>query len=333
MFPLHDRGYKRLFSHPSFFQQLLESFVKEAWVSELDFNQCEKMEKSFISEHYKSTESDLLYKVKLRGQEAYVYILLEFQSTVTWFMAVRFLHYLCSFWLDYAESQPLNRKLPAVFPVLLYSGDEKWTAATDLTQLLQHPNLFETYTPTFRYCAIVENDYQPEQLLAISNLVSTLFLAETHYDLDRLQIELFNLFDKEENKAAISLLLNWFRQLVVHGRKEGADYAVLEQVYTNKTEAKKMLETAIAKEQARIFAQGEAKGRIEGKAEGEAKGRAEGEAKGKADLLISLLEVRFSALTQTQKERLYALDTTSLLELSGKLWHVQSLSELFDDNE
>ena len=202
-----------------------------------------------------------------------------------------------------------------------------------MTQLLQHLNLFETYTPTFRYCAIVENDYQPEQLLAISNLVSTLFLAETHYDLDRLQIELFNLFDKEENKAAISLLLNWFRQLVVHGRKEGADYAVLEQVYTNKTEAKKMLETAIAKEQARIFAQGEAKGRIEGKAEGEAKGRAEGEAKGKADLLISLLEVRFSALTQTQKERLYALDTTSLLELSGKLWHVQSLSELFDDNE
>ena len=118
MFPLHDRSYKRLFSHPRFFRQLLENFVDEAWVKDLDFDQCEKMEKSFISAHYKATESDLLYKVKVRGQEAYIYILLEFQSTVTWFMAVRFMHYLSSFWLDYAENQPKHKKLPTVFPLL-----------------------------------------------------------------------------------------------------------------------------------------------------------------------------------------------------------------------
>ncbi|MDY6994189.1 MAG: Rpn family recombination-promoting nuclease/putative transposase, partial [Pseudomonadota bacterium] len=60
MFPVHDRGYKRLFSHPRIFRQLLESFVHEHWVKELDFEQCEKINKSFISEHYKATESDLL---------------------------------------------------------------------------------------------------------------------------------------------------------------------------------------------------------------------------------------------------------------------------------
>jgi hypothetical protein len=89
MYPLRDRSYKRLFSHPRLFRQLLES-------------------------------------------EAYIYILLEFQSTVTWFMVVRLLHYLSSFWLDYAENQPKQKKLPAVFPILLYSGEEKWTASTDL---------------------------------------------------------------------------------------------------------------------------------------------------------------------------------------------------------
>jgi len=76
MFPVHDRGYKRLFSHPRLFRQLLESFVNEAWVKALDFDHCEKLDKSFISQHYKSTESDLLYKVKCREQEIYVYILL-----------------------------------------------------------------------------------------------------------------------------------------------------------------------------------------------------------------------------------------------------------------
>jgi predicted transposase/invertase (TIGR01784 family) len=125
MFPLHDRGYKRLFSHPRWFRQLLETFVEEAWVKDIDFDHCEKVEKSFISEHYKQTESDLLYKVKLKGKEAYIYFLIEFQSTVTWFMAVRLLHYISSFWLDYAESQPQSKKLPAIFPLLLYSGDDQ----------------------------------------------------------------------------------------------------------------------------------------------------------------------------------------------------------------
>ncbi|MDY6992804.1 MAG: Rpn family recombination-promoting nuclease/putative transposase [Pseudomonadota bacterium] len=320
MFPVHDRGYKRLFSHPRLFRQLLESFVNEAWVKELDFEHCEKLDKSFISQHYKATESDLLYKVKCREQEIYVYILLEFQSTVTWFMAVRFLHYICSFWLDYAESQPTTKKLPAVFPLLLYSGEAQWTAKTDLAELLEQPNLFKSYTPTFRYYTIAEHDYEPEHLLKINNLVSTLFLAETHYDLELLQTQLLNLFDKEQDKQAVSLLFNWFKQLVVHGRREPVDYEALEQVYTQKTEAKQMLETAIAQEREKFFAQG--------RAEGEAQGWAKGQAYGRAELLIALLEKRFSALTPEQKKYIHQLDEKSLLALTEKLWQAQSVQDI-----
>jgi len=316
MFPIHDRGYKRLFSHPRLFRQLLESFVNEDWVKTLDFEHCEQLDKSFISEHYKSTESDLLYKVKVHGQEAYVYILLEFQSTVTWFMAVRFLHYICSFWLDYAERQPAIKKLPAVFPLLLYSGDDKWTAATDLAELLEQPNIFKSYTPQFRYCTIAEQDYQPEQLLKINNLVSTLFLAETHYDLELLKTQLLKLFDQEDDKEAVSLLFNWFKQLVVHGRREAVDYQALEQVYTEKTEVKQMLETAIAQEREKFFAQGKAEGRVEGKTEGQ------------AELLIALLEKRFSPLTPAQKAFLYQLESSQLIALSEQLWQAQSLADI-----
>jgi len=34
---IHDRGYQLLFSNPEIFRQLLESFVKQPWVSQLDF--------------------------------------------------------------------------------------------------------------------------------------------------------------------------------------------------------------------------------------------------------------------------------------------------------
>ena len=52
----------------------------------------------------------------------------------------------------------------------------------------------------------------------MNNLVSTLFLAETQYDLESLTNELVNLFARETDQEAISLLLNWFKQLVTHGR-------------------------------------------------------------------------------------------------------------------
>ncbi|BAP56903.1 hypothetical protein THII_2606 [Thioploca ingrica] len=336
MFPLHDRGYKRLFSHPRFFRQLLETFVDEAWVKDIDFDHCEKVEKSFISEHYKETESDLLYQVKLKGKEAYIYILIEFQSTVTWFMAVRLLHYLSSFWLDYAESQPQSKKLPAVFPLVLYSGDDKWTAQTDLAELLEQPELFQSYTPQFRYFKIAENEYSPAQLLQIRNIVSTLFLAETQYDLDLLKTELLNLFTQEEDKAAISLLLNWFKQLVVHGRREAIDYEELGQIYQSQVEAKQMIETAIAKERQQIFEQGKTAGWIEGEAAGLAKGEAAGWTKGKTEgrveFLMTLLETRFGPLNSAQQKQIYRLDAENLLKVSAKLWAAQSLAEILSES-
>jgi flagellar biosynthesis/type III secretory pathway protein FliH len=139
--------------------------------------------------------------------------------------------------------------------------------------------------------------------------------------LDLLKTELLNLFAQEEDKAAISLLLNWFKQLVVHGRHEAMDYEELEQVYQSQVEAKQMIETAIAKERQQIFEQGKAQGWIEG------------EATGKANLLIALLEMRFGPLSEAHKEQIYGLENVSLLKLSEKLWTAQSLSEILASDE
>ena len=57
---IHDSGYKKLFSNKVIFRQLIETFVKEDWVKDLDFDSCDTVDKSFISEHYKETESDII---------------------------------------------------------------------------------------------------------------------------------------------------------------------------------------------------------------------------------------------------------------------------------
>lgn len=114
-----------------------------------------------------------------------------------------------------------------------------------------------------------------KKLLKIKNLVSTLFLAEAYYDIEMLKNEFLALYDREEDKTAISLLLNWFLQLREHGRIASQDYEKLERVYANKEEVKEMLITAVQKEKQTIFDEGKREGKKEGKREGKKLGKIE----------------------------------------------------------
>src|SRR3990167_1112007 len=267
---IHDYGYKRLFSNVTIFRQLLESFVHEPWVKELDFSTAETVEHSFVSVEYQETESDLIYKLKRNQEDVYIYVLLEFQSTVQRFIGVRILNYITSLYLTMIQSWQVKEKLPPVFPILLYNGDPKWTAPETLAELVEHHDLLGDFGIGFKYLKIIENEYTYEQLLQIQNIVSTLFLTENHYNLEQLGHELLELFEKED-KTAVSLFLNWFKMLAVDGRIDSTNYRAFEKIYTNQMEVRDMFATAISEKDKRLIQEGEVKGRIETLAEAEAK--------------------------------------------------------------
>ena len=114
MVKIHDSGYKKLFANKTIFRELIQSFVHETWVKDIDFEACETLDKSFISDHYKQTESDIIYKLRLKDKEIYIFILIEFQSTVERFMALRMLNYITNFYMDYLKSNKKVKKLPAL---------------------------------------------------------------------------------------------------------------------------------------------------------------------------------------------------------------------------
>ena len=246
----------------------------------LDFDTCEPLDKSFISEHYKETESDLIYKIQFHDREVYIYILIEFQSTVDPFMALRVLNYITNFYMDFLVNSSGVNKLPAVFPIVLYNGEARWTAPVNLSELIEQTPPLGAFGLDFEYFLIAENQYSQEALLNIRNIVSTLFLAESYYDVEVLEAELLNLFSSESDKQAVSLFLNWFKQLAFHGRLESEDYESLESIYRTEEEVKTMLVTALEREREQIFQnglrEGEQKGKQEGLLEGEQKGRIEG---------------------------------------------------------
>jgi len=74
----HDLRYKKLFSHPKFVEELLTSFIKEDFISRMDFSSLEQENKSFVTSSYKGKESDIIYKVN-NGTPMRKYIQVKFK--------------------------------------------------------------------------------------------------------------------------------------------------------------------------------------------------------------------------------------------------------------
>jgi len=107
----YDAAYKYLFSSPRIVCQLLHSFVDIPLVKEIRPKDLELIEKSFVSEELERREADLVFKVNLRGQSAYIYILMEFQSTPDKAIPVRMLNYKGNFKISEFEITQTFRKV------------------------------------------------------------------------------------------------------------------------------------------------------------------------------------------------------------------------------
>lgn len=268
MHQIHDKGYKKLFRNKGIFRQLLQTFVPMSWVKDLDFATCECIDKTFISDEYKETASDVIHKIKLKNSEIFIVILTEFKSTVERFTGLSISSYIHDFYRDYLAANSGVRFLPPIFPVLLYNGNAKWSAPTELAELIQNPELLGEHAPRFKYFKIAINEYAREDLLKIGNVVSTLFLAEAHYDAEMLERVFLEIFDREEDKGPISLLLNWLAQLSKHERIPEEDFEKLERTFQSKAEVQEMLITALKREKQEYYNRGKTEGKVEGKIEG-----------------------------------------------------------------
>jgi predicted transposase/invertase (TIGR01784 family) len=270
MTEIYDRGYKKLFSNKLLFQQLLQSFVPFDWVKELDFEHCELLDKTFISKEYQKRESDVIYKIQWRGNTAYVVILIEFQSSSDKFMALRILHYITSFYMRLKDSEKKLDKLPPIFPIMVYSGLDKWTAPTNIAELIENNNLLGDFALNFNYFKIAENEISVERLLEIGNAVSTLFLGEVHHDRAALIQAFSKLYQQPDSQPLLSILLNYFEQLSRHNKLDEVDWQALDKI-RSKQEINMFLENMkLCDETAyqKGISDGERKGILEGERAG-----------------------------------------------------------------
>jgi Putative transposase, YhgA-like len=161
-------------------RDLLRGFVHEDWVTQLDYETLEKVSGSYVSDDLRDREDDIVWRIRMKSTEGesspdwlYVYLLLDFQSSVDPYMAVRILTYVGLLYQDLIKSGRIqNGKLPAVFPLVLYNGERTWTAAREVSDLIEtSPTSLSAYRPKLRYF-LLDEGRAPESSLAEDNTVA-----------------------------------------------------------------------------------------------------------------------------------------------------------------
>ena len=163
-----------------------------------------------ISDELERREADLIFKVNLGGENAYIYILMEFQSSPDKAIPVRMLNYITMFY-DYLLRQSKAGKLPPVLPLLIYNGRRDWNVPLKLEELIE-PYIPERYIPHFEYLPIIEKNYSDETLSEINNLISTIMLIENSRDEEKLLKHVRRVAEcvRKEHIEDIRLFSKWF---------------------------------------------------------------------------------------------------------------------------
>ncbi|WP_018869230.1 Rpn family recombination-promoting nuclease/putative transposase [Thioalkalivibrio sp. ALgr3] len=279
----HDNSYKLLFSHPEMVRDLLTGFVREDWVRELDFSTLEKVNGSYVTDELRDREDDIVWRVRWGGGWLYVYLLLEFQSSVDRFMAVRMMTYLGLLYQDLIRQKALTPggRLPPVLPVVLYNGETRWTAAQNVGELVERvPGGLEHYRPDLSYLlldegAIVE---APDWSDETRNVAAALFrLEHNRNEQDLLDVlgRLVEWLRSPEQTGLRRSFVVWMRRVMLPHRAPGMELPPFNDLQ-DLHEVHDMLAERIKHWPDRWIEEGRQEGREEGRQEGLQEGLQEG---------------------------------------------------------
>ncbi|TXT38221.1 MAG: transposase [Comamonadaceae bacterium] len=312
----HDNAYKHLFSHPEAVRDLLRGFVVEDWVALLDFDTLQKVSSSYVSDDLRDREDDIIWRIRMenpssssnegdtpqQGEWVYVYLLLEFQSTVDNFMAVRILTYIGLLYQDLIKSGQVKgqTKLPPVFPLVLYNGVRPWNAEREIEQLIEPvPASLGAYRPRLRYFLMDEGRVSEDSLQQNDNPIASLMQIERALDpteLGALFKKLLNQLKAPQNTNLRRACTVWFNRIVLRRFDPTGDLPEIQDL----SEVQHMIGERIDIWKEQLIEQGMLAGKLEGKLEGMhegvQQGMQQGKLEGQAELLRRFLIRRFGIL-------------------------------------
>ena len=143
----HDRYIRSILSHPNVAQEFFSNHLPRKILDCIDLSSLELQKESFIDDKLNLQIADLLYKVTFDDQSGYLYLLMEHASTPDKLLPFRMLKYTTAI-MDHHLKQTGGKKLPVVYPLILYTGSKPYRYSTNIFDLFESDKKYakEIYT-------------------------------------------------------------------------------------------------------------------------------------------------------------------------------------------
>ncbi len=301
----HDAAYKAFFSNPEIFRNLLTNFVPKPLIADIDFDSLESFSTEHVTDKLSKRFNDVVWKLRWKDRDCYIYILLEFQSSPDYWMPVRILTYTSLLWENIIKKngKKLGKKLPFVFPIVIYNGSREWSAPLSISQLLEGvPKYLEQYIPRHSYFLLDIARIGKQDLGEDKGNLSYIFRIEQASSYDEVESnynKLLSLLNSEEYSLLRKSLETWIK-CIFHTRTLTTD----EDIH-NPEKEQFMLAERVAMWRKELIQEG-----IE---QGISQGIEQGISQGQKDTLFDLISFKFGSLPEHWKEIIQKINDSACL--------------------
>jgi len=356
----HDKFFKSAMADMRVAREFFEHHLPECILKTADFSTLQLQPNSYIDPQLNLTSSDILYKIKIAGNEGYFYLLCEHQSSSDPLMPFRLWQYKINIWADYLKHNPNAKKLPLIVPLVFYHGKYRYKGSRDLKDIIEAPKsiIEEVLFKPFRL--IDTHDIADEKLREqhwsgvmtfvmkniyarnILNIKSTLFemlrfiikeYGEGAYNYSELLLcYIFNSGNLESPVDFIEEIKKEFPPKVGEQVMTGAEWFRELGVQQGMQQGiQQGMHQGIQQGIQQGMHQGIQQGMHQGIQQGMHQGMQQGMQLGESKMLFRLIEKKFGVLPLTIRVKIEKASDMSLLNWSNRLLEVDSLEELFEE--
>ena len=199
--------------HDKIFRTVLDrksgalALINKALNTQLEVQDIEKYNSSFINKVFQNREADIVYKIKDRS----IFILIEHQTKVDYLMPYRILEYEVAIMqsaIDLDKIKNKESKIPLVISIVLYTGNKKWNAKKYLEENQEKIEGIENGLGNYNLIDI--NEMTEKELLEDNSFISKMMLIEKSKNTENIVeiLEKIVKITKEEDKETLRRIIS-----------------------------------------------------------------------------------------------------------------------------
>ena len=315
---VHDKCFRKAMADIRVAKDFLEEYLPETIRWLVNLNTLKLRQNNYVDEDLNAFSSDVLYEVKLNNDStAYLYLLVEHQSSVDTLMALRLWTYVFRIWQDHVD-QTGDTSLPLIYPMVFYHGKEPYTAPRSLAELIQaSPEIVQQIL--FQPFHLVDtHDISDEELRQRHWAGILLYLMKHVYARDiwpyiQQFVEMLKVIEQEDGSVLYAKHLLNYWLIAAETKKDPKAFVKVIQQGLSASMGDELMSMA-----EQLVQQGIQQGIQQGMQQGE------------STLLMRLLERKFKAVPKIYRQRVEQANAVDLLRWGEKVLDSQAIEDVFE---